>query len=298
MAKKKAAVEDAPRVNPLIGQHIASQQQVYDRMAKIASRPPQCLLLEGGTADEREALSLYWASLLNCSAVADPENSATTPCGSCPSCIQINDKAFSDLLFFDGRTERIKIDVIREVLSVWGQPPNGDGSRVTVFAEAQSLGVEAANSLLKTLEEPRPGNVFILTAPQRERLLETLVSRSWVLTLSWPQQKCCDEQMDKWVGAFLNFLQTGQGWFAHTSGKGAVDADIAMRVVLALQGSLKDAMSGSPTTTFGERFATMLGGGRMRRLYVALGQAQEALSLPTPVTPPLVLDWVATQMRK
>ena len=87
----------------------------------------------------------------------------------------------------DGREGSIKIETVRELRTILGEAPRGDGKRVVILAEAQSLGVEAANALLKSLEEPRPGVCFLLLAPQRERLLPTLVSRGWVVTLAWPE---------------------------------------------------------------------------------------------------------------
>lgn len=113
---------------------LVGQEHVVKRLDAMASAPPQSIVIEGGTEDERVALSLYWAMRLNCA-------EAAAPCGSCSVCRQIQDLAFSDLLFFDGREGQIKIADVRDTRAVWGQPPNGDGYRVTIFAEAQSFGV-------------------------------------------------------------------------------------------------------------------------------------------------------------
>lgn len=80
----------------------------------------------------------------------------------------------------------IKIDEVRALRPLLGEPPRFGRKRVIVMAEAQALGIEAANSLLKVLEDPCPDTCFVFTAPQRERLLPTLVSRGWVVTLPWP----------------------------------------------------------------------------------------------------------------
>lgn len=143
------------------------------------SPPPQVLLLEGGGQEERKLAAFYWAALLNC-----PERSA--PCLACPVCLRLFSRTHRDLLYFDGSLGSIKIDEVRGLRSIIGEAPREAVKRVIILAEAQSLTEAAANAMLKSLEEPCSGTVFVLLAPQRERLLPTLVSRSWVLTLAWP----------------------------------------------------------------------------------------------------------------
>lgn len=265
------------------------QGHVLERMSRLASSPPQSLVLEGGLAPEREALALHWAMLLNCTG---PD----APCKSCKECRQIMDRAFSDLLLF-GEEGSVKVEDVREARPVWGQPPNGDGCRVSIFMGAENLNVNSANSLLKSLEEPRPGNVFVLLAPQRERLLETLVSRSFVLTLAWPSPDVSDPEAEEWLSAMLRFWQSGQGWFERTSIKGGVDKDKALRVIIGCQRELRKAMINDDPAGLSLELSNRLGPLGLRRFDLALSLAQEALNLPTPVNPALVLDWMATRMR-
>ena len=139
------------------------QAQVLAGLDSLARAMPQALILEGGTADERAAMAMWLAARLNCGA-------HRPPCGVCPVCIQIRDFVFKDLLYFDGGLETIKVADMREVRALVGEPPRGAGWRVVILAEAQALTDEAANALLKAMEEPRPGNAFVLLTPQRERL--------------------------------------------------------------------------------------------------------------------------------
>ncbi len=273
-------------VDPI--QALAGQQEAVRRLDALACDPPQSIVVEGGTADERVALALYWAMRLNCKAVP-------TPCGVCSACRQIVDLAFSDLLFFDGREGLIKVDSVRETRPVWGQPPNGDGYRVTIFAEAQQFMTESANALLKSLEEPRPGNVFVLAAPQRERLLETLVSRSWVVTMAWPDIRTNTPEIAEWTAALAGFWRSGRGWFERTSPKGAVDKALALQVVLGMQRELRECLKGETSSPVAGALASFDLAG-LRRVDLVLCQAQEALNTQVPVNPALVLDWVATRM--
>jgi DNA polymerase-3 subunit delta' len=157
------------------------------------------------------------------------------------------------------------------------------------------LNLNCANLLLKSLEEPRPHTVFMLQVPQRERLLPTLVSRSWVLTLSWPREEGPDESVAEWISALAEFLETGKGFFSRTSQKGAVNRDLALSVVVGCQRDLADAMSGGSDTPLG-RVLTEYGASDLRLFDLALAGAVDALNTPTPVNPALVLDWLATRM--
>ena len=268
---------------------LIGQEHAVRRLNAIAHDPPQSIVIEGGDADSRVALALYWAMRLNCA-------SGSVPCGQCPACKQIADLAFNDLLFFDGREGLIKIDTVRGMRGTWGQPPNGNGYRVSIFAEAQMFMTQAANALLKSLEEPRPGNVFILAAPQRERLLETLVSRSWVVTLAWPDIRENKPEITEWTTALAGFWRSGRGWFERTSSKGAVDKNLAMQVVLGMQRELREALSGSCGTPLSTDLAQMYDLKGLRRIDLVLEQAQDALNTQIPVNPAMVLDWIATRM--
>lgn len=235
-------------------------------------------------------IASYWAALLNCEA-------QQKPCLECSPCNQIADNAFNDFLLIERPEDKqdIPVESVRELLPVWGQPPHGRGSRVTVIREAQHLNANSANALLKTLEEPRPGNVFVLTAPQRERLLETLVSRSWVLTLAWPAFMENSPEVDEWVQAMVNFWRTGRGWFAKTSAKGALNHDKALAILTGCQRELRNSMTNPSLTPAANSLDGLFDMKEKRKLDLALDKAQEAVGYQ--VTPALVLDWLCMAAR-
>lgn len=264
--------------------------QMLARLRTLSAHPPQSLVMEGGSACGRLSSAFIWAKILNC-----PQGG----CGTCAACRQIDERVFRDLVvvdeaFFEAAKDQKKsgTDALRELLPVWGQPPHGAGSRVTIFVEAQNLNQFVANLLLKTLEEPRPGNVFVLLAPQRERLLQTLVSRSFVLTLPWPEAAAPAADAAEWITALLGFWDSGQGWFERTGAKSAVDRDLALRILSGLQRELALALA-NPEASPAARKLARQGAGSLRRLDLVLATAQEALTQPT-VMPALVLDWIAT----
>ncbi|WP_084448509.1 hypothetical protein [Desulfovibrio inopinatus] len=296
MSNVAAAVQ--PRSNFLMDHFALSSRQhlAKAKIERIAAKPPQVLIIEGGVSVEREKAALRYTAALNC--LADD-----APCGHCEICNQIAEKVFMDLIFLDGRTASIKVDEIRELRLKVGEPPRGSGMRVVVMAGAQGLTEEAANALLKSMEEPRPGNVFVLLAPQRERLFSTLVSRSWVLTLAWPDRKEPayaahqtpeGENLDEWKDALAGFIQSARGWFARTGVKKRVDKTLAQAFLLALERDLADALVATPDSAFSSFLLSRYDVRGLRQFDLVLSHAQEALNAG--VSPTLVLDWTATRM--
>ncbi|EFL50331.1 putative DNA polymerase III delta' subunit [Solidesulfovibrio fructosivorans JJ]] len=268
------------------------QTHVLAGVDALARAVPQALILEGGSAGERAAVALFLAARLNCEA-------ETPPCGVCGTCRQILDNVFLDLQYFDGAAETIKVDAMREVRRLVGEPPRGPGKRVIILAEAQALTEEAANALLKAMEEPRPGNVFVLLAPQRERLFPTLVSRSFTLTLAWPDTDVplpAGGDDDPWplLDALHGFWRTGRGWFP--ANKGRPSRLCAERVVTELSRELAAFLAGRGGTDLADLLSGCRDPDIPRRLDLLLSECQEALVLsPTPVNPALVLDRLATR---
>ena len=282
--------QSALEPHEIIAPALASRHaRVRSFIEQLAEDPPQVILFEGGTADEREAMALYWAARNNC-------QNSPAPCMSCSSCTQMITKSSRDLFFLDGRAGSIKIDDVREMRSVLGEPPRSEKKRIVILSEAQALGIEAANALLKSLEEPRPGTSFVLLAPQRERLLPTLVSRSWVLTLAWPtgaESSPLDDEVREWAELLATFMVDGTSLLTKTGTRGALDTALASQLLVHCQQALANAITGRKSGELTRLFA-QLDMGRQRKLDEVLGECQDALNAV--VSPSLVIDWLGTKL--
>lgn len=131
----------------------------------------------------------YFAKILLC------KNSKDTgiPCDDCESCQRINigKTNFQDDLsslhgdFHIVKKEKdkknISVGQVREFIHSLNMSSFADGYKVGIIKHADSLSVEAANALLKTLEEPKKDVVIILITQMADLLPQTIVSRSQVL---------------------------------------------------------------------------------------------------------------------
>src|SRR5262245_40277656 len=103
---------------------------------------------------------------------------AVDACGKCRACDRIARGVHVDVLALepDDRAS-IKIDPVRAVLDQTGFRPFEGKRRVVLIRDADTLEAAAQNALLKSLEEPPPGTMFILTTAIPGQLLPTVRSR-------------------------------------------------------------------------------------------------------------------------
>ena len=239
---------NAPLLQAIAGPAFDRLKEVLNRLGAAA---PQVLLLEGGSELQRRDMALYWAARINC-----PQASGTGfPCLACPACLQTAAGEHLDLAAYDGRISNredeenpgpvraFNMERVRELKSRLRDAPHGSGRRVVVLSGLSLTRDEAANALLKALEEPSATTVFVLLAPQREQLLPTLVSRSFCLTLPWPDSRSIDGDMRPWEEKLAHFLLSGQGLLDALAAKGALDATGAARLMLSCQKAINRIIS-------------------------------------------------------
>ena len=135
----------------------------------------------------RRTLALRLAQALNCTKPLAPG----IPCGLCRDCKQIDAMQHPDMNIIqaldadnlpkEGGT--LKVDQIREVQRSMSLKPYQSKYRVALFLRFQEANDNAANALLKTLEEAPAHAILLLTADTPEQLLPTIVSRCEILRL-------------------------------------------------------------------------------------------------------------------
>ena len=135
----------------------------------------------------RRTLALRLAQALNCTKTIAPG----IPCGVCRDCKQIEEMRHPDMNVIqavdeDGASKEngtLKVDQVRAVQHSLSLRPYQAKYRVALFLRFQEANDNAANALLKTLEEAPAHAILLLTADTPEQLLPTIISRCEVLRL-------------------------------------------------------------------------------------------------------------------
>jgi len=142
-------------------------------------------LLVGPPHVGKMTLALDLARLVNC-------QGDEPPCGSCDACQKISSGNHADVQVIglnsignsnDKPRTEIGIDQVREIQHSSSLPPFEGRYKVFIIDGAELMSMEAANCLLKTLEEPSAGVIFILLTANESVLLATVVSRCQRLEL-------------------------------------------------------------------------------------------------------------------
>ncbi len=101
-------------------------------------------------------------------------------CGVCPTCVQIRKGSHIDTMEFENNHESLKIDQIRDIIARCNMSPQGK-YKIVILQSIGRMGLDAANALLKTLEEPPPRTIFIMTTSNIREILPTVLSRTRVI---------------------------------------------------------------------------------------------------------------------
>lgn len=155
-------------------------------------------LFSGPEGEQKTRLVLEFAKALNCEQQKGESLLFREAC-ECSSCGKIERRTHPDVRWFgeDPESRSLKIDQIRIILHEVSLKPFEGRWKVFILQGAERLTLEAANALLKTLEEPPEHSVFFLLVENKRHLLETIQSRAFEIRTPPAPERDLGE--NKWI---------------------------------------------------------------------------------------------------
>lgn len=162
-------------------QDILGQEQIKEHLQNVLStgKVSHAYIINGERSSGKEFVARVFAMALQC------EKGGTEPCEECRSCRQALSDNHPDIIFVTHeKPNTISVNDIRSQVNgdVAVRPYSGR-YKVYIVNEAEKMGVEAQNALLKTLEEPPEYVVILLLTSNVNILLPTILSRCVLLNM-------------------------------------------------------------------------------------------------------------------
>lgn len=208
---------------------------VWERLKSQSGRLHHALLIHGPSGIGKLALAEQFAQLLLCEALPGTPK----PCGACDGCrwyiagshpdlrrLEPESMALARRVGMDDEGEppapgtsraakpsqEIKVDQVRGLDSFLSLRSHRGRRRIVLVHPAEGLNANAANALLKALEEPQPDAHFILVSHRPSRLLPTIRSRCMAVPITLPERGLAQAWLRE------QGVAEGEAWLAFTGG--------------------------------------------------------------------------------
>jgi DNA polymerase-3 subunit delta' len=159
---------------------VTGHRRLISLLSSAAARGslPPTLLFAGPSGIGKFVVAQALAQTVNCLEPVSTDALPLDACGRCRACDRIARGLHVDVNVLEpDEKASIKTDVVREMLNGVGYRPFEGARRMVIIREADTLETQAQNALLKSLEEPPPSTMFILTTAIPGALLPTVRSR-------------------------------------------------------------------------------------------------------------------------
>lgn len=208
---------------PQTFEEIIGQERVTRTLQNAirANRVVHAYLFAGHRGTGKTTTARILAKALNCVQGPTP-----TPCNACPNCEAISGGYSMDVIEIDAASNR-GIEEIREIRERIRLVPTEGRYKVYIIDEAHMLTTEAANALLKTLEEPPPHAILVLVTTEPHRLPPTILSRCQRFDFRRVSQR-------EIIGRLKHIAQT-EGF--------AINDEALVLIAASADGSVRDAES-------------------------------------------------------
>ena len=162
--------------------YLLGNENVKEQISVLmeSNRLPHAIIIEGEEGIGKKTFAREIAAALVC------RSNENKPCYQCSQCHKAEKGIHPDIYEHTatGGANSFHIQTVRDIISDICMPPNEAEFKVYILGNAHCMNENAQNAILKVLEEPPAYAVFILTVENRSMLLETVLSRSVVLSLN------------------------------------------------------------------------------------------------------------------
>ena len=147
--------------------HVTKTLQNALRLKRIH----HAFLFTGARGVGKTTAARTFTRCLNC-----VEGPTPTPCGVCPSCLEVPKGSSADVVEIDGASNN-SVEDVRGLRDAVRYMPARDRYRIYIIDEVHMLSTGAFNALLKTLEEPPPHVIFLFATTEPQKIPDTILSR-------------------------------------------------------------------------------------------------------------------------
>lgn len=177
-------------------------QQAWDRVQAgfAENRLPHALIVNGERGVGKRAWAEAVAELLLCDSPTGGDSGRPVACGRCKQCELLAADSHPDVrVYAPEKSRMVKVDQVRALSAFAVASPQVAHHKVAIIDRADQLNINAANALLKTLEEPLPDVTLLLLQESGRPLLPTIRSRCQTLNIPVPPKS----QAEDWLARTL-----------------------------------------------------------------------------------------------
>ncbi|MCI8387395.1 MAG: hypothetical protein HFE63_02875 [Clostridiales bacterium] len=154
-------------------------------------------IIEGAAGSGKRTLAKLICAAVACELNKNSESKDSIPCMECINCDKIMRGQSPDVIYIEPENGRVQlgVDVIRRLREDTVYAANDLNNKFYIIPEADSMNTQAQNALLKILEEPPEGVMFLLLCENADNLLPTIRSRAPSCRL----EILDDKQVESWL---------------------------------------------------------------------------------------------------
>lgn len=173
----------------------SKQPLLYKQLSTVFKKQvlSHAYLIEGPEEQDLSDIAMWMTQGLYCESLSE----VGSPCGICRMCSRIKSMDHADISYLEPDGQTIKVDQMRQIKQFFMNSGIESSKKVLIIKEAEKMTNQAANSLLKFIEEPDGQTYIFLLTKNVNSLLPTIQSRCQILRLKDLPKKTLNQLFDE-----------------------------------------------------------------------------------------------------